>query len=108
MVSDHSKDQGSSCWLEIEYGQSRSAGYHGSLRSRRYRAPIFRSGALLIEALKTDRHQERQRSEELLCRSAYLTSFCAKASMVVGPWNFSVPELPKWIQPELKLFTISI
>jgi len=38
----------------------------------------------------------------------YLTNPCANASIVVGPWNFSVPELPKWIQPELKLFTISI
>ena len=48
------------------------------------------------------------RIEEFLRRSHYLTNSCAKASIVVGPWNFSVPELPKWIQPELKLFTISI
>ena len=40
--------------------------------------------------------------------SPYLTRSCANASIVVGPWNFSVPGLPKWIQPELKLFTISM
>ena len=44
----------------------------------------------------------------LLARSLYLIRSCANASIVVGPWNFSVPGLPKWIQPELKLFTISM
>jgi len=54
------------------------------------------------------RNAEFIASKSACARSPYLTSSCANASIVVGPWNFSVPELPKWIQPELKLFTISI
>lgn len=44
----------------------------------------------------------------ILGRSPHLTRSCANASIVVRPWNFSVPGLSKWIQPELKLFTISM
>ena len=40
--------------------------------------------------------------------SSYLTDSLANTSIVVGPWNRSVSGLPKWIQPELKLFTISM
>ena len=54
------------------------------------------------------RDAESIASKNSWARSPYLTSSFANASIVVGPWNFSVPELPKWIQPELKLFTISI
>jgi len=54
--------------------------------------------------------QRRSRNAEFTaskCRCAcspYLTSFRANASIVFGPWNFSVPELPKWIQQEWMLF----
>jgi len=51
---------------------------------------------------------DKTRIEESLRPFSYLTNSCANASIVVGPWDFSVPELPKQIQPELKLFTISI
>jgi hypothetical protein len=94
-VPQNSRDisTGQFCWTELVY---RSDGGFAEPVIRRITNGKRASRKLTTasEILNFLAHSRDSEDVPGAC-SPYLTSFCANASIVVGPWNFSVPELPK-------------